>query len=205
MEPGVGFLPDGDAAILRDAVRAAVVTSPDAFSRTPADVDTKPREYWDDELRSASWAVAEHSGEVVGLAASKRPDPKLDREDPATARYIEQVWVHPGRRRERLGERLVKYLLAAEYLRNHDLRQFLLWVYPENTFAISLYKRIGFEPTQERNDKPKTEIKYRLEFVPEVHTTLRLAAHQIWRHDPFHRRVTYRVLGQPDGQQRFAD
>src|ERR1700760_3981505 len=202
---GAGFRPDRDAIILRDAVRKAVVTSADSFSRTPQDVDAAPLEDWGNELRSARWAVAEHSGEVVGLAASKPPNPRLDREDPDTARYIEQVWVHPDRRGRRLGERLGKYLLAAEYLQNHDLRQFLLWVYPENTPAISLYQRIGFKQTQERNEEPRTEIKYRLRFAPEVHTTLRLAAHQICQHDPFHRRVTYRVLGQPDGQQRFGD
>ena len=56
----------------------------------------------------------------------------MDSEDPATARYIESVWVTPGLRRRRLGERLIKYLLTAEYLENHCIRQFLLWVYVTN-------------------------------------------------------------------------
>ena len=109
-------------------------------------------------------------GKVVGIAAGKRPIPTVDSEDPATARYIESVWVAPGVRRRRLGERLIKYLLTAEYLDNHCIRQFLLWVYVTNGPAMRLYEHIGFVPTQEKNVGARTEIKYRLDFDPQSGT-----------------------------------
>jgi ribosomal protein S18 acetylase RimI-like enzyme len=187
-----------DADILRYALRQAVGTSPGSFLRTVADVDAEPQEYWANEIRSSKWAVAQHGGKVVGIAAGKHPNPKMDSEDPATARYIESVWIAPGLRRRRLGERLIKYLLTAEYLDNHYIRQFLLWVYTTNAPAMRLYEHIGFVPTPERNVGARTEIKYRLDFNPEVHTTIGLLAHGAHRQELLHRGVTYRVLGQSE-------
>jgi len=187
-----------DADILRLAMRDAVGTSAGSFLRTVADVDAEPPEYWANEIRSSKWAVAQHGGKVVGIAAGKRPNPALDSEDPATARYIESVWVAPGLRRRRLGERLIKYLLTAEYLDNHYIRQFLLWVYVTNDPAMRLYEHIGFVPTQEMNVGDRTEIKYRLDFDPELHTTIGLFARGARRPDLLYRGVTYRVLGQSE-------
>ncbi|HEY0937976.1 MAG TPA: GNAT family N-acetyltransferase, partial [Trebonia sp.] len=169
-----------------------------------ADIDAEPPEHWANEVRSSKWAVAQHGGRVVGIAAGKRPDPQLDSEDPATARYIESVWIAPGLRRRRLGERLVKYLLTAEYLDNRFIRQFLLWVYTTNDPARRLYEHIGFVPTREVNVGTKTEIKYRLDFNPELHTTTGLPAHGAHRPDLLHRGVTYRVLGQSEPQRSPA-
>jgi ribosomal protein S18 acetylase RimI-like enzyme len=187
-----------DADILRDAMRDAVGTSPGSFLRTVADVDAEPPEYWAKEIRSSKWTVAQHGGKVVGIAAGKRPNPAMDSEDPATARYIESVWIAPGLRRRRLGERLIKYLLTAEYLDNHYIRQFLLWVYLTNDPAMRLYEHIGFVPTREINAGTRTEIKYCLDFNPELHTTIGLRAHGAHRHDLLYRDVTYRVLGQSE-------
>lgn len=187
-----------DADILRGAMRDAVGTSGDFFLRTVADVDAESPEYWANEVRSAKWAVAQHGGKVVGVAAGKHPNPKLDSEDPAVARYIESVWVVPGLRRRRLGERLIKYLLTAEYLDNHYIRQFLLWVYATNDPAMRLYEHIGFVATQEMHVGDRTEIKYRLDFDPELHTTIGLPAHGPRRHDPLCRGVTYRLLGRSE-------
>jgi len=187
-----------DADILRSVMREAVGTSAGSFLRTVADVDAEPPEYWANEIRSSKWAVVQHGGKVVGIAAAKRPNPTLDSEDPETARYIESVWVAPGLRRRRLGERLIKYLLTAEYLDNHYIRQFLLWVYVTNDPAMRLYEHIGFVPTQEMNVGARTEIKYRLDFDPELHATIGLFAHGPRRHDLLYRGVTYRVLGQSE-------
>jgi ribosomal protein S18 acetylase RimI-like enzyme len=187
-----------DVDILRYAMRDAVGTSPGSFLRTVADVDAEPPDYWANEIRSSKWAVAQHGGKVVGIAAGKRPNPKMDSEDPATARYIESVWIAPGLRRRRLGERLIKYLLTAEYLDNHYIRQFLLWVYATNGPAMRLYEHIGFVPTREINVGTRTEIKYRLDFNPELHTTICLRAHGARRQDLLYRGMTYRVLGQSE-------
>ncbi len=186
-----------DAEILYRAIREAVRTSPGSFLKSVADVEAKRPDFWVNEIRSSKWAVAQRDGEVVGVAGSKRPDPVMDREDPATARYIESVWVAPGLRGKRLGERLVKYLLAAEYWSNQRIRQFVLWVYVTNTSAMRLYEHIGFVRTPERNVGARTEVKYRLDFNPEVHTTISLAVNGAQRHDQLHLGVTYRLLGQP--------
>ena len=134
----------------------------------------------------------------MGVAVSKRPQPDMDEEDPATARYIESVWVAPGLRRRRLGERLIKYLLTTEYWSNLHIRQVVLWVYATNASAVRLYEQIGFTRTSERHVGARTEVKYRLDFNPEVHTTIGLAANGALRHDQLHRGVTYRLLGQPE-------
>jgi ribosomal protein S18 acetylase RimI-like enzyme len=186
-----------DAEILHYAMREAVSTSPDSFLKTIEELDAQPPDYWVAEIQSAKWAVVQRGGEVVGVAASKRPHPDMDREDPATSRYIESVWVAPGLRRKRVGERLIKYLLTAEYWSNLHITQFVLWVYETNAPAMRLYEHIGFVGTQERNEGARTEIKYRLDFNPEVHTTIGLTASRAQRQDQLHRGVTYRVLGQP--------
>lgn len=193
-----------DAEILHYVMREAVRTSPGSFLRTVEDVDAEPPDYWVNEVRSAKWAVAQHGAEVVGVAASKHPDPGMDREDPATARYIESVWVIPGLRRRRLGERLVKYLLTAEYWSNQSIKQFVLWVYAGNAAAMRLYEHIGFVKTPESNVGTRTEIKYRLDFNPEVHTTISLVPNGARLLDQLHRGVTYRVLGHPEGSPRAA-
>src|ERR1700753_1543314 len=146
-----------DAEILKYAVREAVRTSPGSFLVTVADIEAERPDYWVDEVRSSRWVVAEHDGEVVGIAGSKPPDPAVDQEDTGTARYIGSVWVAPGLRRRRLAERLVKYLLAAEYWNNPHIRQFVLWVYTDNKSAMKLYERIGFTRTPETNVGVRTE------------------------------------------------
>lgn len=193
-----------DAEILHYVMREAVRASPGSFLRTVEDVDAEPPDYWINEVRSAKWVVAQRGGEVVGVAASRHPDPGMDRDDPATARYIESVWVTPGLRRRRLGERLVKYLLTAEYWSTQSIEQFVLWVYASNAAAMSLCEHIGFVKTPETNTGARTEIKYRLDFSPEVHTTISLVPNGARRLDQLHREVTYRVLGHPEGSPRPA-
>ena len=61
---------------------------------------------------------------------------------------------------------------------------------------MRFYEHIGFVTTQEKNVGARTEIKYRLDFDPELHTTIGFLANGAHRHDLLHRGVTYRVLGQ---------
>jgi len=188
-----------DAEKLSEAVREAKKTSPDAFLATAKDVDAKSLDYWIDEMSSSTWVVAERAGDVVGVAAAKRPDPDNDREDPATARYIESVWIAPELRGHGLGQRLIRYLLEAEYRQNQRVKQFLLWVFTTNFPAIRLYEHMGFVETQEINEGVKTEIKYRLDFDSVVHSTARSAVDEAARRlDEHQHSVTYRILGGKD-------
>ncbi len=186
-----------DAKILYDAVREAKRTSPDSFLTTAEDTEAKPLDYWIGEMRSSTWAVAERAGNVVGVAAAKRPDPTIDQEDQATARYIESVWITPYLRGHGLGQRLIKYLLAAEYRKNQHIRHFLLWVFTTNSAAIRMYERLGFVQTPESNEGVKTEIKYRLDPGSVAHPAVRSPVDEAARRrqDKHQYGVTYRILG----------
>ena len=188
-----------DAKILRDALREAILTSPESFLTTVEDVDTKPLDHWIDEMRSSTWAVAEREGNVVGVAAAKRPDPHKDKEDQATTRYIESVWISPDLRGRRLSERLIRYLLEEEHRKNQDIRHFLLWVFTTNSSAIRLYEDMGFVRTPDANKGIRTEIKYHLDFGREVYAAVHLAVNDTARrHDERQYGVTYRTLGEKD-------
>src|ERR1700748_992036 len=119
-ETRMSSVPRTDAEILYCAMREAIRTSPGSFLKTIEDVDAERPGYWANEIRASRTVVAQRDGEVVGIAASKRPDPVMDGEDPATARYIESVWVAPSLRRKRLGERLGQEPPAAEDVRKPD-------------------------------------------------------------------------------------
>jgi ribosomal protein S18 acetylase RimI-like enzyme len=185
-----------NAEILQDSVRKAVRTSPDSFLKTVGDVDAKGPDYWMAEIETSTWAVVERNGEVVGVAAAKRPDPDHDDDDPETSRYIESVWIAPDLRGHRLGKRLIKYLLEAEYQKSRRIKQVLLWVLTTNSAAIKLYLHMGFVRTLRKNEGIKTEIEYRLDFNRKVYAAIGLAVAR-W-YDRRRYGVTYRVLEKGD-------
>jgi ribosomal protein S18 acetylase RimI-like enzyme len=186
----------GDAKVLHDVLLEAVRISPESFLMTLKDVDMRN---WVAEIRSSTWVVAQRDGKVVGVVVAKRPDPLKDKEEARTSRYIESVWIAPELRGLRRGERLIKYLLAAEHRKNRHIGQFLLWVFEANTSAIALYERIGFEPTLEKNVGTRTEVKYRLAFNHEVSAAIHLAVNDAaCREDERQYGVTYRVLDGKD-------
>ncbi|MGH3269879.1 MAG: GNAT family N-acetyltransferase [Trebonia sp.] len=188
-----------DAETLRATRREAILTSPDSFLTTLGDVDTKKLGYWIDEIQSSTWVVAQQNGKVVGMAACKPPDQGEDEESHQDSRYIESVWIDPDLRGQRLGERLIGYLMAVEFLKNLNVRQFLLWVFETNLSAISLYKRLGFVRTPGEHEGVRTEIKYRLDVNPEIHAAIRQTVGEVGVvADKENYGVTYRVLGEGD-------
>jgi ribosomal protein S18 acetylase RimI-like enzyme len=186
----------GDAEILHYAMREAARTSPGSFLKTVEDIDAESPDYWINEIGSSTWAVAQRGDEVVGVVAAKRPDPDHDDEDQETSRYIESVWIAPDLRGHGLGERLIKYLLEAEYRKSRHIKQVLLWVFTTNSAAIKLYLHMGFVRTPRKNEGIKTEIEYRLDFNRKVYAAIGLAV-ACW-HDKRRYGVTYRVLGNGD-------
>jgi ribosomal protein S18 acetylase RimI-like enzyme len=188
-----------DAEMLQEAMRKAIRTSPESFLMTVEEVKTRPLDYWIEEIRSSTWAVAQQNGQVVGIVAGKRPDPAKDVEDESVTRYVESVWIDPDLRGQGLGARLIKYLLGVEYQKNQRVRHFRLWVFPTNSTAVSLYERMGFAQTPEVNEhEDKTEVKYRLDFDSTIHGAVVLAVNEAIRRDDRRQYgVTYRVLGEP--------
>ena len=191
-----------DAQILQKAMRKSVAISPDAFLRTVDDVDEKPIDYWVDEILSSTWAVIERGNEVLGIAAAKWPDREMDIDigNPATARFIESVWIAPEFRGHRMGERLVKYLIEVECRKDPDIQQFLLWVFDENRAAKRLYWRLGFEYTAVRQWHDRvgmTEVKYRLAYDSAVVKAIETAVNEAARRADLREfGVRYRVLGE---------
>lgn len=186
-----------DATTLSDTLRKVICTSPDSLLRTVEDIDAMPMDYWVGEIQSSTWVVVERGQDVVGVAACKHPDPSKDKEDRTESRYIESVWIAPDLRRKGLGARLIRYLMHAEYRENRLVRQFLLWVFPTNSSAISLYKRLGFVQTTEKNEGIRTEIKYRLELTLGSRAAIfQTVGEAALLADKERYGVTYRVLGE---------
>jgi ribosomal protein S18 acetylase RimI-like enzyme len=188
-----------DAKVLEDTMGKAISTSPDSFLTTLIDIASKKANDWVHEIRSSTWVVAERGGKGVGVAACKPPEQGQDEESGHDSRYIESVWIDPHLRGRRLGERLIRYLMAAESQKNPGIRQFLLWVFETNSPAISLYKRMDFVLTGDRHDGPRPEIKYRLDVNHEAYTDSWQAADEVLLDDSKGKYgVTYRMLGQGD-------
>lgn len=185
-----------DAKTLEDTMREAIRTSPDSFLATLAHIEGKEDDYWIDQILSSTWVVAERDRDVVGVAVSKSPEQGKDRESPRDSRYIESVWIDPVFRGNRLGEELIRYLMAVEFRKNPGIRQFLLWVFETNSSAISLYERMQFVKTGDSHDDLKSEIKYRLVVNSEATMAIHQTAGEAWG-DKEHG-VTYRVLGDGD-------
>lgn len=163
-----------DARILVQALRASVITSPDAFSRSLQDVEEPGLDHWRKEIKRATWAVIERTDEVIGVAVARRPDSQMDKGvDKARARYIESVWIAPEFRRLHLGERLLRFLMEEEHAKSPQVRQFLLWVFDDNKLAIAMYERMGFSYIERQElhswrggNKPTHELKFQYDLDP---------------------------------------
>jgi ribosomal protein S18 acetylase RimI-like enzyme len=188
-----------EARLLRTAVLDSVRTSPDAFSRTFAEIEAKPASYWGDEVQASSWAVLEVEGDVVGIAAAKRPDPYTDPQDRKVARFIESVWIAPEQRRHGFGQRLVEYLIETQL--DEGFREFYLWVFEDNRRAIELYERMGFEdaPVEPHliyraDGSAMNEIQYRRLFDSAPNSDARALTSRSRRRDERKYKASYRLL-----------
>lgn len=139
----------GDAQMLKEAMHKAISTSPEAFLTTTSELKAKEAveaDYWEREIRSFTWAVIQRGAELVGFAVARWPDGNTDRDlDPAAARFIESLWIHPKLRGKRRAERLMRFLFEVELAKSPGIERFLLWVFDKNEYAIRLYRRIGFK------------------------------------------------------------
>jgi ribosomal protein S18 acetylase RimI-like enzyme len=155
----------GDSGVLYRAIWECIRTSPDAFLMTQDEFKEKSADYWRHEVQTATWAVVETGTEVIGVAASRRPDPEADSDvDPDRARFIESAWIEPEHRRGRMGKRLMEFLFEEERQRHPQVDEFLLWVFNDNETAISFYAGIGFEYTdvsKKHDPSGRTELRYR--------------------------------------------
>jgi ribosomal protein S18 acetylase RimI-like enzyme len=156
-----------DWRILRDTILKSIKTSPSSFLTTADQVDGEPRDFWERELESATWAVAERQGEILGIAAAKPPSEVDFYAFQEKACFIESVWIDPAIRGNGVGERLVTYLI--EQMRLAGNHKFYLWVFDHNMAAIRLYKRMEFWQTNNpSNLSDIIEIQFCREFDTDV-------------------------------------
>lgn len=187
-----------DAQMLKEAMHEATSTSPEAFLMTIDDIKAKEADYWEREISSSTWAVIQKGDKVVGFAVARWPDGEMDRDvDPAAARFIESVWIHPKLRRQRLAEQLVRFLFEVERAKSPGIRQFLLWVFDKNDKAIRLYERMGFRRVgrQKLDDQSgREELRYEYRLEPDAR---RMQAALAARLDDLRTSgLVYRVLGE---------
>lgn len=167
-----------DAKVLEEIMGKAISTSPGSFTTTLVDIASKKANNWVHEIQSSTWVVAERDGKGIGVAACKPSEQGRDEESGHDSRYIESVWIDPHLRGRRLGERLVRYLMAAELRRNPGIRQFLLWLFEANSPAISLCERMGFVSASHGHNGSRPEIKYRLDVNHETYADSWRAANE---------------------------
>jgi len=189
-----------DARILQRAICDSVSTSPEAFLKTADDVNEFSLDHWEKEIQSSTWAVIERGQELVGIAVARWPHREMDQDiDPKTSRFIESVWIDPGLRGRRMGERLMRFLFEVECEKCPDVMQLLLWVFDKNHRAIRLYERMGFKDTGQRNVDTRggrTELQYQLAFDTAVVKATGKAVNKAARREDLRQfGVTYRTLG----------
>jgi ribosomal protein S18 acetylase RimI-like enzyme len=149
-----------DLDVLRDTILKSVTTSSGAFLATVTELEAEPPEYWENRLRSSTWAVVQRGSQTLGIAAAKPPSEVDDYALQEKACFIESVWIDPSMRGKGFGERLVAYLI--EQQRGAvGIQKFYLWVFDYNAPAIRLYKRMGFKPTGQPSDLlDKSEVQF---------------------------------------------
>ena len=93
----------------------------------------------DERDRGAHLGRATLAGHGVGLARSRKA---------RDGTHVESLWVHPAYRGWGVATRLLHELLWIE--REHGVTQLFVWVFDSNTAAQSLYRHLGFKPTERR-------------------------------------------------------
>jgi len=106
-------------------------------------------------------AVAEHANEIVGsIAIVGQPD------NTAQLRWF---LIHPKMRGQGLGRRLIQ--AALEFCRERKFASVFLWTTGELETAAHLYRKVGFELTEENTHEiwgaMRTEQRYELLLEPQ--------------------------------------
>jgi GNAT superfamily N-acetyltransferase len=133
----------GEGPRLRELRMRAIADTPGAFGSTAEHAEQLPEEHWSalaDGGEEAGVYVAIDGEAWIGMAAGRW----FERE-----RGIVQLWgmwVEPGRRGERIGERLVASVRS--WATTHGARFMRLGVIDESP-AIPFYERLGFVLTGE--------------------------------------------------------
>ncbi len=162
--PVTSFLEPADWRHLRAMRLAALQDAPEAFVTTYVVERRRRRREWVALLTGSRWVVARQGDEIVGIACLAAPD-----DEGPKKRFIESVWVKPGRRRRGLVRRMVKELEG--WARGEGAEALQLWVLDTNETAADAYVKLGFGWADRVQGSPKlwpdrTPVKERLMVRP---------------------------------------
>ena len=119
----------------------ALLDAPDAFGSTLEEAEARPAESWSKQLLDLPTFVAVTDGLDVGVVRCARDEARIE-----TA-WLISMWVAPEVRRKGVGGVLVDATI--QWARSNGVTRLLLDVADNNTAAIALYTRKGFEPNGE--------------------------------------------------------
>jgi GNAT superfamily N-acetyltransferase len=162
----VAALPLGknDIELLKIHRLRALTEDPSAFVTPLKDEKKRTAAEWCACLADLTWVVARDGHDIVGLAGCR-----IAPEDPTTTRYIESVWVHPGRRREGVLRAMLEELERCAH--TDGVRRMQLWVLETNDDARLAYKCLGFESDGVKHEveaEDKREVEARCGTVYEL-------------------------------------
>lgn len=139
-----------EAAVLRDVRLRMLEDSPEAFATKLSDAAAFPFEMWEGR------AAAQHSGfgEACFLAFVQDTAVGSVTGIPTTpdTRQLVAMWVDPAYRRLGIGRGLVDALVRWVWRGPAD--RISLWVVDTNRPAKALYRKFGFQPTEESQPLP---------------------------------------------------
>jgi ribosomal protein S18 acetylase RimI-like enzyme len=138
-----------DWELLRELRLRALADAPDAFASTLDKEVAFPQEVWrqwaEGGPTSANF-LAHRGGAGIGMAAIFA--------DPSAPRrmHLVAMWVDPSHRRRGVARALIDR--AVRWADQRQACEVVLWVADHNRAAWTLYERIGFRPTGERQPLP---------------------------------------------------
>lgn len=148
----VDVLAEDDWPRLRDIRLKALNTDPTAFLASHETEAAFAERQWRQEFTRGEWHVMRAAGQDPGrrdvglLGVTRLPGM------PMQECYLEYMWVAPGFRRRRMASILLRTVLRR--LRNSGVRTVWLYILDGNDGAMQLYKRFGFQRTNERQELP---------------------------------------------------
>ena len=134
-----------DLEALRELRLRALADAPEAFASTLEKEAAFPDEVWRQRAEGGPELanfIAHKDGIDVGLAAI------FAEPNAPGCMHLVSMWVDPRCRRQGAARALVDR--AVGWAADQQAREVILWVVDQNTPARSLYERIGFQPTGER-------------------------------------------------------
>jgi len=143
------------AAVRLEALKDA----PDAFAALLSEESCWREQQWREAFTNRIWYVAilDVEPQAVGLARMFRQP------DEPHQRYIESMWVAPEYRQHGVARTLIEAIID-QARREPSVRVVSLWVLEGNDVAGTIYRRLGFRPTDEVKplwyDPSRTETRF---------------------------------------------